>query len=120
MLIPTMRSARGRYLEARTPQVSVTRVLGAGLLLGAAIGFVVGVVMAPASGRVTRSRIRRRAGEVQDRIRESADDLGEAGKEFVDAAEEKVKTSVQEKLRERGIIRPKRTGDADGEGENEA
>lgn len=107
MLIPSMRSARERYLEAQAPRTSVVEVLGAGILLGAALGFILGVVMAPASGRVTRGRIRRRAGEVQENIKESADELGDAGRDLVDAAGQTVKTSLQDKLRERGIIRPR-------------
>ena len=108
MLFPGVREARDRYLEARTPRVSLARVLGLGLFVGVAVGFAVGVALAPASGRVTRSRIRRRAGEAQDKLRESADELGEAGKELIENAERQIKTSVQEKLRERGIIRPRR------------
>jgi hypothetical protein len=115
MLIPSMRSARERYLEAQTPRVGVAQVLGAGILIGAAVGFIVGVVMAPASGRVTRGRIRRRAGEMQDTIRESADELGDAGRDLVDAAGQTVKTSVQDKLRERGIIPPRDSGENEGE-----
>ena len=115
MLIPSMRSARGRYLEAQAPRVSVAEVLGAGILLGAAVGFIVGVVMAPASGRVTRGRLRRRAGEMQETIRESADELSDAGRDLVDAAGQTVKTSLQDKLRERGIIQPRDTGESTGE-----
>ena len=115
MLIPTMRSARDRYLEARAPRLSIAGVLGAGILLGVAVGFVAGVMMAPASGRVTRGRIRRRAGEAQDSIRESAEELGDAGRGLVDAAGQSVKTTLQEKLRERGIIRPSSSGDVEGQ-----
>jgi gas vesicle protein len=89
-------------------------------LLGAAVGFVVGVVMAPASGRVTRSRIRRRAGEVQDRVRESAEELGEAGRDLAETAGKNVKSSVQEKLRERGIIPTKKPEEPEDEGEQQA
>ena len=57
-----------------------------GLLLGAAIGAGVALLTAPRSGRRTRRKIRRAAGDVRHGARDRWDELAEEVKDRVDEA----------------------------------
>lgn len=58
----------------------------AGLLLGTVIGAGVALLMAPDSGRKTRKRIRKAAGELADSAHERWDDVTDEVKSRVDDA----------------------------------
>lgn len=47
------------------------------LLIGAAVGAAAGLLLAPASGRETRDRVRRAAGKLRDELEEKAHEARE-------------------------------------------
>lgn len=81
------------------------RLVGLGVLMGMFAGLLIGVLMAPASGRVTRSRLRRRVEEMRDQIKESAEGLEATGQSLISGAERQVrsvKRAVSRRLPGRG------------------
>lgn len=47
-----------------------------GLVVGLALGAAIGVLFAPASGAVTRRRLRRRAEDLREQAEDSLDEVG--------------------------------------------
>ena len=82
---------RRQFLPRPAP-VRWGRLLAAGLFFGILMGMAIGCLIAPASGRVTRSRVRRRIDEVKDQISESASLLESTGQSLFSEAEKQVKT----------------------------
>lgn len=75
-----------------------------GLLLGAVIGSIVGVLYAPDSGKRTRKRIQRKSDEILDdavsyakQSRDKAEEIVEDGKKRVEELLEETKTLLQKK-----------------------
>jgi len=60
-----------------------------GLLLGATSGFIVGVLIAPASGEETRRRWRRK-------VEDETDDLRRKGRRLVEDATERIEEGLEE------------------------
>lgn len=65
-----------------------------GLLLGAAVGAGVALLMAPQSGRRTRKKIRRAAGDIRHTAEDRWDELAEDVKSRVDDAVRSARKSV--------------------------
>ena len=69
-------------VEDDRPGWSAGTFLG-GLVLGAAIGVAAGMLFAPASGSVTRRRLRRRVDDLRERAEEELEDLGREARERI-------------------------------------
>ena len=85
---------RRQFLPKPSP-VRWGRLLAAGLFFGILIGVAIGCLIAPASGRFTRSRVRRRIDEMKDQISESASELESTGQNLIKEAEKQVRTAKQ-------------------------
>jgi|GEM_PF-1961934 len=83
---------RRRQFLARRPSVRWGRLLGTGLFFGILLGVAIGCLIAPASGRVTRSRVRRRVDDIKGNLRETASELESTGQDLLDEAEKQVRT----------------------------
>ena len=93
--------------EPRSPSWAAILVLG--LLAGIAAGVLLGLLFAPASGRVTRHRVRRRVGDVRDRLSESANELEEARQDVTGGAGEQLRAARRAgRLRVQGVFRTRR------------
>ena len=62
---------------------------GAGLLVGAAIGLVLGVLYAPRPGKETRALIMEKAEETKDKAEELIEEARKRAKKIIDEAKEK-------------------------------
>ncbi|MEW6752469.1 MAG: YtxH domain-containing protein [Candidatus Latescibacterota bacterium] len=80
-----MHHRRGTRSPDRSTQIAC---LLAGWLAGLAMGALLGVLLAPHRGDITRRRLVRRAGEARDQVREVVDDLREGRSSRRNAEEE--------------------------------
>ncbi len=64
-------------------------------VLGAAVGAVVALLYAPASGEETRRKVREKAREGRDRVADIAGDLKHDGREFINRQRELVGAAVE-------------------------
>jgi len=75
-------------MENNTTNSSSGRILGA-LLLGAAVGATLGILMAPDKGSETRKKIFNGARDMADDLKERVNRLRNKGEEMADLAEDK-------------------------------
>lgn len=66
-----------------------------GLLAGAAIGSILGVLFAPEKGEETRKKVRRKAEELRDEALEHYEELSEKAKHEVDSIVSKAKRELE-------------------------
>ena len=64
-----------------------------GTLIGAAVGFAAGILLAPASGKETRQTLSDKAGEAKDAINDVAHKAMDSLKEVKESAERTIKGS---------------------------
>lgn len=69
--------------------------LSLGLFLGASLGAAIGMLNAPASGNITRRRLRRRGEQLRDDLTERGEELMERGREMVDRTTGEARRRVQ-------------------------
>ena len=93
--------------EPRSPSWAAILILG--LLAGFAAGALLSLLFAPASGRVTRHRVRRRVDDVRERLSESADELEEARQDVTRGVGDQLRAVRRAgRSRVQGVFRPRR------------
>ena len=90
-----------------------------GLLAGAAIGSLLGVLFAPEKGSETRKRVRRKAEDLRDEALECYDNVREEALEYYEGLSEKARQGVETIRNEYEKFKQKRDGDSSTQIEGE-
>ena len=90
-----------------------------GLLAGAAIGSLLGVLFAPEKGSETRKRVRRKAEDFRDEALDRYEDLKEEALEYYECLSEKARQGVETIRNEYEKFKQKRDGDSSTQIEGE-
>ena len=90
-----------------------------GLLAGAAIGSLLGVLFAPEKGSETRKRVRRKAEDLRDEALECYDNVREEALEYYEGLSEKARQGVETIRNEYEKFKQKRDGNSSTQIEGE-
>ena len=90
-----------------------------GLLAGAAIGSLLGVLFAPEKGSETRKRVRRKAEDFRDEALDRYEDIKEDALEYYECLSEKARQGVETIRNEYEKFKQKRDGDSSAQIEGE-